>query len=488
MKAFSLLSLAGLLACAPQPPLPSAEHLSQATPTPLIMPPKPPPPDDRQQVLRRRFQKKYSFSVSHLPLQALLSVFIQESLHNIVLDDQLSGVVSLKVNQQTLPDILDLLAELVDLRYQFTENGLLIQQDKAYVKSYVVNYLNLQRETLSETTLITQVTANAQSDSQANNTRSQIRNQSKHDFWPNLQQQLQSLLLTDSSAENTVDSIRILPEIGVVSVRATAKQHREIAQLLALVEQNAQRQVLIEATIAEVQLNQQHQAGIDWQAMGKYLGGEQQLTDVNLQHNPFFALLYHNNIANTDIHLALRLLRQFGEVQILSSPKILALNNQTALLRVVDNRVYFTIDVEISEGNNNQTRREIYTSHVNTVPEGLIIQVTPQISADHFVSLNIRPSVSRIIGFVNDPNPTLAQVGIKNPIPEIQVREIETVLRVENNHVAVIGGLMQDKHSENSAGIPVLSQLSDMGALFRYDDRQYKKTELVLFLRPLVLN
>jgi general secretion pathway protein D len=206
----------------------------------------------------------------------------------------------------------------------------------------------------------------------------------------------------------------------------------------------------------------------------------------NLSGTPIYGITYRNaNSIIGDITATIRLLEQFGNVKVLSSPKLMVLNNQTAILKVVDNVVYFTMKVEYNE---TDTRtRQSYTTTINTVPVGLVMNVTPQISDNDMVTLNVRPTISRILRYTPDPNPTLAQGGTENLIPEIQVREIESVLRVNNGNVAIIGGLMEDTTTQNKTGVPLLSDLPWVGDLFSYRDDQYSKTELVIFLRPVVV-
>ncbi|PCI21540.1 MAG: type II and III secretion system protein, partial [Piscirickettsiaceae bacterium] len=155
----------------------------------------------------------------------------------------------------------------------------------------------------------------------------------------------------------------------------------------------------------------------------------------------------------------------------------------TALLKVVDNRVYFTIDVETDIADNGLVTRT-FESQVHTVPVGLVMSVTPQISPEEEITLNVRPTISRILRFVRDPNPALGDV--ENLIPEISVREIETILRVRSGDVAVIGGLMQDSRSKSTDGLPHLSKLPVIGDFFSYRDDKVSKSELVIFLKPIV--
>ena len=185
----------------------------------------------------------------------------------------------------------------------------------------------------------------------------------------------------------------------------------------------------------------------------------------------------------------LSMLESFGTLRVLSSPKISVLNNQSSVLKVVDNKVYFTLSV--TPGTAATTAAPAtpatYTTQINTVPIGLLMSVTPQISESGEVILNLRPTISRITGYASDPSPALTLSGVSNRIPEVQTREMESVLRVQSGGVAILGGLMQDSRNNNSDEVPILNRLPGLGNLFKYRDEGSKKTELVIFLRPTVL-
>jgi general secretion pathway protein D len=279
------------------------------------------------------------------------------------------------------------------------------------------------------------------------------------------------------------------PESGVISVRATSRQHERVQEFLSRVLDSARRQVLIEATIAEVDLSQNYQQGIDWSKLN--LSG----TGFRFTMTPQGALtappsnLFELGYASSGGSFAgsVKLLESFGTVKVLSSPKLSVLNNQPAVLKVVDNSVYFTIDVNIDRGNVNTQDLITYKTTVNTVPIGLVLNVTPEIGDNDTVLLNIRPSLSRIVGTATDPNPLLKEQNITNQIPIVRSREIDSVLRVENGNIAVIGGLMEDAIDLNKDTVPLAASLPVIGALFQNRNDTRKKTELVILIRPTVI-
>ncbi len=286
-------------------------------------------------------------------------------------------------------------------------------------------------------------------------------------------------------------SVIVNPETGIVSVRATSRQHEKVQEFLASVSGAAKRQVVIEATVVEVLLNDNYQAGVDWSALGLQGLGysfQQSLIADNLSAPPFFSVTYNNPNAAVggSIKTTVKMLDTFGKTRVLSSPTLMVMNNQTAVLKVVDNRVYFTVKADTNLNAN--TSVTTFTTTQNVVPVGFIMNVTPQISDGDMVTLNVRPTVTRIIGYVNDPNPSLAQVHVVSQIPETQTREMESVLKVGSGQTAILGGLMLDSFEGHRDGIPIASRVPILGDLVSYRNDTAQKSELVIFIRPIVVH
>ena len=183
----------------------------------------------------------------------------------------------------------------------------------------------------------------------------------------------------------------------------------------------------------------------------------------------------------------LKLLETFGNVKVLSSPKLSVMNNQTAMLKVVDNIVYFTVKADTTTTATGPGQTTVTTTP-NSVSVGLVMSVTPQISENSTVLLNVRPTISRLLGEgKRDPNPNIP-AGITNFVPEIQTREMESMLRLTDGEVAVMGGLMSDELSNTTNTVPMLSTLPGIGALFTSRKDVMKKTELVILLRPTIIH
>jgi MSHA type pilus biogenesis protein MshL len=290
------------------------------------------------------------------------------------------------------------------------------------------------------------------------------------------------------------DEIVINSFAGTLTVLATEREHRLIQQYLDSVQKAVQREVLIEATIAEVTLADEFQAGVDWSVITN--GGLKVVQDLGalaLAAPPAFSLAY----ASGNFKGLITALEKFGNTQVLSSPKLMVINNQTALLKVVDNIVYFTIQAQqgVSTGGG-VIQPNTFTTTPQTVAVGVILSVTPQVHETGQVTLTVRPTITRILDFVDDPNPSLCTSGpagitqncIKNPVPQLQVREIESVLQVGTGQTVILGGLMQDEVARDRRGLPYLSWLPGVaGTTTSVRTNKTKKTELVIFLKPTVI-
>ena len=410
---------------------------------------------------------------------------------------------------QSLNQILDRISRQIDLAYELRDGVLVIGPDLPYLKSYQIDYVNMTRDSSSDIKTSTEVatTAGGGSSGAAGNTSdTTVNNVSNNRIWESIAGNLIAILGeefegADGGGIPQTNSVIVNAEGGLITVRATSRQHAEIQKYLDLVLAAARRQVLIETTIVEVLLDDRYQAGIDWNRVAGSFGLGLGSTLLNgfaatAAGATGFLLNYTDPPFPDSAHpidVTLQLLQEFGETSVLSSPKMMTLNNQTAILKVVDNEVYFTVELQEDEDNNGNLNTTI-TSTVNTVAVGVIMNITPQIDENGIVTLNIRPTISRIREFVADPGVAIIaqrEVGvganIVSQVPVVQVRETETTLKVGSGQIAVLGGLMQDNNARNTDQVPLLGDVDVLGEAFKVHDRNYVKTELVVFMRPWVI-
>lgn len=492
-----------LIACgASNPPTKSEGHLDSSSAAPLDTIPATvndapilPEPEQRPAL------ETYTVVVNQVLVRELLFSMARDASLNLDIDSDIEGRVTMNAIDQTLPQILERLTRQVAINYTLEDDTLHIRADKPYLHLYSVNYLNMSRLSKGSVEVSTEISSTGTTGGGAgNNSSSEVKNVSDNEFWKTLIVNFGGIIDEEVKGDEAGSSRNIMVnrETGVVGVRATFRQHRQIQTFLDRVIGSAQRQVMIEATIAEVTLSDRYQAGIDW-SMVKMdgLGNitdqiSQNLLGGNLGSTPFFQITGTNTTGSGEnLSATLKALETFGDVKVLSSPKVMALNNQAAMLKVVDNAVYFSVEVTpeiINAATGVVTSPATISTDINTVPIGFVMSVMPFIDSNDVVTLNIRPTISRIVDSVNDPNPELAKEGVISSIPVIQVREIESVLKVNNGDTAVIGGLMQDQVNKKTIGVPILSSIPFLGALFSYQDDEYVKSELVIFIRPVVVH
>jgi MSHA biogenesis protein MshL len=503
----------------------------------------------------------YSIVVYDTPVKEVLFAIARDSKLNVDIHPSIQGRVTLNAVDQTLPAILERLSKQVDLTYKIQENVLIITPDQPVLRTYRVDYVNMSRDTVGFIGAAAEISSTGQGSLDSagsgggsnNSSRTSVTSESKSHFWETLEGNIKDILAetdkevivartnslsatSQKSANNTqsakkadadvtnattlakekedakneyktlfAGTVIVNREAGIINVRATNKQHEKVQEFLDKVMGSARRQVLIEATIVEVRLNDSYQAGIDWSriagangglSFGQQLGSQVTVNSATglptTSANAFgvksasgFVAAYTNPTSIFgNIAASINLLEQFGKTAVLSSPKLMVLNNQTAVLKVVDNLVYFTVKSQTSQGGvSGNTLTSIETT-AHTVPVGVVMTVTPQINNTGNVNINVRPTVSRVVGYKADPSPNLT---VESLIPEIQVREMESMLQIASGNTAVLGGLMQDEAINNTDKVPGVSKVPVVGKVFTGKNDASRKTELVIFLRPTVI-
>ncbi|MBY0575872.1 MAG: type II and III secretion system protein [Gallionellaceae bacterium] len=536
-----------LAGCANKPVQPSDKHIQQQADQPAAAIPQtvkhggtlpPPKPGVKAET--------YSVVVTNVPAQEILFALARDAKINLDLHAGIQGMVTLNALNQTLPQILTRIARQIDMRYELDNGSLLVMPDFPFLHNYKIDYVNMMRDSESTMTTNAQVaaatTSGAMAIGGANNSSMSIKDISRNRFWETLTQNIKDILhetdriLPEGSSETVVQQLKAAsstgtgvqpannkkhppkggienspnpvsveeggttvtrrstfreaasvianPEAGLITVRATARQHEKIQGFIDQVMSNARRQVMIEATIVEVRLSDNYKQGINWSAMIKANGNQFKLVQSSAGlptnvGNGMFGII--TNPTASSINQQVSLLESFGNVKVLSSPKLSVLNNQTAIIKVVENLVYFTITGGTTIATSGGTTTTPTTSTPSILPVGFIMSVTPQISDTDVVLFNLRPSISRLVKMIPDPANTA------NNIPQTQTRELESVMRIENNQIAVMGGLMQDEVNNFTDAIPGLSSMPVAGELFKQHNDTTTKTELVIFLRPIVI-
>jgi len=524
--------------CGQAPLKPSANHVRADEPraegtipppvqvTPLLPKPKP--------TVR---PETYSVVVNNVRVQELLFALARDAKLQIDIDPTLTGSVTLNAIDQTLPQLLSRIARQVDMRYRMDDDTLVVTRDTPYLRAYKIDYLSAARNVKMTSTASTQFSATTTQTAGPTATGgiSTIDLVAQNNLWESIVQNVKDILRetdkiipaaaqTPAAAPAAAPAAQTAPqattgqptatfqeaasvianrETGVLFVRATSRQQEKVQEFLDQVLVSAKRQVLIEATVAEVQLRNEYQRGISWQSLRStgFSISQPPITPTTsatpgFSTTPFFLRFVSSG---GSFNATLQLLEQFGDVRVLSSPKLSVLNNQTAILRVTRDIIYFTITPSTQPitiaggGSGTTTLQPSFTTTPNVAAEGFMMAVMPQINANDAVVLNVRPTIRRKVDDAIDPNPALQATAanpnaVANKIPVFETREFDSVLRLQSGQIGVLAGLMQDIAERNDSGIPGIRSLPIVGDFFSNRSDLSRKSELVIFLRATVIH
>ena len=305
---------------------------------------------------------------------------------------------------------------------------------------------------------------------------SEISTRSETDFWGELEAALTSVI-----GDGGGRRVHVSPQAGIATVRAYPNEIRAARDFLQSAENNLQRQVILEARIVEVSLNDQYEQGINWEAITSRIGGG--VTNVGFGGGDSISGAFTASFSGDNFDGVLQMLQTQGNVQVLSSPRVTATNNQKAVIKIGEDE-YFVTDVSTTTVTGTATTS---TPNIQLTPffSGIALDVTPQIGEDGDVILHVHPSVTETTE--QQKRIVLNQEELILPLARSNIRETDTIIRARNGEVVVIGGLMQTSYTETERQVPILGDIPILGALFRQQQRREQKKELVIMLRPIVV-
>lgn len=408
-------------------------------------------------------QKMISFSVTdQVPLKDVLIELAKVARLDIDLDPEISGGVIINAKNRPLLEVLDRICDMGNLRYSFENNILHIERDSPFTKNYLVDFL-------ADGDLWTQVETNVAS-IVSNNSSS---NDSS----------------TSSSSATSVSSNK---PAGIITVFASKKIQTKITRYLEEVKKNSSSQVLIEAKVVEVTLNDNYKTGINWTWTGNGKA-KTTLTAGGVNDTNPISIILGNRLFGGDLTTTVSALEQFGTVKAISSPRINVLNNQKATLNFTDKLIYFITDVtsNTSTSASGNTSALSFTSTKNEDSTGTSLGITAAIDKENNeITLNVSPKISVLSKYVQQPyyNPDTGEQLGSNDIPEINTRELATTAKIKSGNILVIGGVMKENSTNDDTGIPFLSKIPVLGYLFKSVTRTSSVVETVIFVKATIIN
>ncbi|MDX7713483.1 pilus (MSHA type) biogenesis protein MshL [Aeromonas caviae] len=441
------------------------------------------------------------------------------SRYSVAVHPGVAGVISVELKDVTLQEALATVGDMYGFDVQRKGNVFHVYPAGLRTETIPVNYLMMARRGLSRTSVSTGgVTANdnnngnnnnfdnglnnsgnnnnqgntANGDNNTNSNGTRIETDSNNDYWTDLRDALQTLIGTGEGR-----AVITSPQAGLVTVRAYPKELKAVREFLDQSGEHLKRQVVLEARILEVSLNEGYEQGVDWSGLsaswdgGKGITGGGSLMDSPIASTPnqIFRALGGGagfTISDGNFNVAVSLLKTQGDVNTLSSPRVTATNNQKAVIKVGTDE-YFVTNASTTTTTSG-TSAPIVTPNVELTPffSGIALDVTPQIDEQGKVLLHIHPSV-----IDTEEQSKTINVGTADPLvlplAKSSIRESDTVVQANNGDIIVIGGLMKTDRQEIVSKVPLLGDIPWVGEAFTNRRESTKKVELVIMLKPTVV-
>ncbi len=448
--------------------------------------------------------KRFRVKADRVQARSFFTSLVKGTEFSVAIHPDVSGRVTLNLSDVTLDEVLDVVQDMYG--YDVVKSGKVIQVYPAGLRTVTipVDYLHFQRNGRSLTSINTgsiaaagaSNTSNSDSDDSNRSGSSgssaggtEIETLTESNFWPQLVQAVNQLIGSGDG-----QSVVATPQASVITIRAYPDAIREVKQFLGTSQERLQRQVILEAKILEVTLNDGYQQGINWSNLTGSIGG----TNVAVGRTAASSVLpgldaigsllggqTNVTISDGNFNAVLSFMATQGDVNVLSSPRVTAANNQKSVIKVGTDEYYVT---ELSSNTGNG-------DNANAVPEvtltpffsGISLDVTPQIDDKGNVLLHVHPAVIEVEEETKVLNLGGDFKDVALPLAKSSIRESDSVIRARDGDVVVIGGLMKSQHVDQVSKVPLLGDIPALGHLFRNTTQLTRKTELVILLKPTVV-
>jgi MSHA biogenesis protein MshL len=481
---------------------------------------------------------RFDVSVRNVPAKDFFLGLVNGTGVNVVVHPQVSGNVTLDLKNVTVEDVLRVTRDIYGYEYRQERGIYTIYANALRTEVFQINYLDVQRVGVSDTSVnigrgpssnsnntngntsnssalgdsanLLGMIENAQQQTNRTSTGlmpgSRVQTMNRTDFWASLEKTVTSII--GGQTENR--SVMITPQAGMVVVTAMPHELSAVRNFLERSELSIKRQVILEAKIIEVRLHEGFEAGVNWGAISGQLGyahstglgpkdvSVQQSLSLDSNYNSLGGSrtasesyqigadnLFSSVIQVTDITKVLSLLERQGNVQVLSSPRVSTVNNQKAMIRVGSDE-YFVTGISSNQTYSAAATTSTPNIELSSFFSGISLDVTPQISERGEVILHIHPVVSE----VQDQQKvfTVGNEAFALPLALRGVRESDSIVKAASGQVIVLGGLMTESSSNETGKRPILGDIPVLNSLFKTKNRSKNKTELVILLRPIVVD
>jgi MSHA biogenesis protein MshL len=417
---------------------------------------------------------RFRVEFAEADLRAVLSALAQYHGLNLVMPPTITGTVTVDLNNVTLQEALDAILTPRNMQYRIEGNLLRVDLLQMENRTFSFDYITTQRSLSRSVNASSTAGGGSSVGAGAGASGTGGFGGGGGGSSTSISGTEATNLLTDvetglTSLKSATGKFVFNKMAGLIFATDFPKNLDAIGLYLETIESAVHRQVVIEAKVIEVKLNEDSQTGVNWSAvLGNALRIEQNLgIQGTIQATATFK----------DFNAVLSALRNQGTVDVLSSPTVATLNNQPAVIRVGTQDIFFTTTTQVDPRTGTIVQTAVTPSAIN---EGIVLDVTPQISDDNIITMNIHPTITERTGQATSPR--------GDSVPIVDVRETDVVVRVAEGETVMIGGLISSRKIETTNKIPVLGDVPFVGGLFRRSATENRKTDLVILLTPRVLN
>lgn len=453
-------------------------------------------------------EKRLEISAVSVDAKDFFAAIVEGSSYSVAIHPNVSGSITLNLTDVTLTEAIEVIEAIYGYDIRIKDNIIQVYPAGIRTETFALNYLFLKRFGTSSTSInsggVSENDPNSGGSSNSNNSNNNSSNRSSNnqnsqngqgnsginiytenesDFWVELKETLTAFVGTEAGR-----SVIVSPQAGLVTVRGLPAEIEAVRKFIAETESHLHRQVIIEAKIMEVTLNDEYQQGVHWNEVLGSIGKTDFTfsTSGNINGNAISSNIggaTSLSFSAPDFSGVIDLLQTQGNVQVLSSPRITATNNQKAVIKVGEDE-YFVTDVSSTTTTGTSTTT---TPEVELTPffSGIALDVTPQIDKDGSVILHAHPSVT-----VTDEQNKTIQLGAEElilPLAQSRVRESDTIIRAKSGEIVVIGGLIETYTIDQESKTPLFGDIPVIGGLFKSVTDSTQKRELIILLKPVVI-